>query len=98
MTDTIKPKDGGVALVTGAGRGIGRAIAYALAEAGFALVINDLNDNADLAETVKGVEAFGVPAAALPGDIADLAAHACVYRKPKPGRSGDEVRQGWSAI
>jgi hypothetical protein len=19
----------------------------------------------------------------------------CVYRKPKPGRSGDEVRQGW---
>src|SRR5262249_20650064 len=22
----------------------------------------------------------------------------CVYRKPKPGRSGDEVRQGWDAI
>jgi len=22
----------------------------------------------------------------------------CVYRKPKPERNGDEVRQGWGAI
>ncbi len=73
MTET---HDQGVALVTGAGRGIGRAIAYALADAGFLLLVNDLNDNADLAETVAGVEAHGSRAVALPADIADVAGHA----------------------
>jgi len=24
--------------------------------------------------------------------------YTCVYRKPKPARNGDEVRQGWGAI
>lgn len=63
------------ALVTGAGRGIGRDIALALADKGFAVVVNDLNDNEDLARTVALIEERGGQALPLPGDIADVAGH-----------------------
>jgi NAD(P)-dependent dehydrogenase (short-subunit alcohol dehydrogenase family) len=64
---------GQVALVTGSGGGIGRAIALALAAEGATLAINDVND-AGIAETIRLVEQAGGHAVAAPYDITDLAA------------------------
>src|SRR5690348_9212878 len=56
------------ALVTGAGRGIGRAIAEILAAAGAPVMINDL-DARPAAETCQAIRAAGGRAEQLAGDI-----------------------------
>lgn len=61
-----------VALVTGSGRGIGRAIALALAEQGAHLVINDV-DAASAEETAAEVEARGRQALVQTADIVNEA-------------------------
>jgi NAD(P)-dependent dehydrogenase (short-subunit alcohol dehydrogenase family) len=65
-----------LALVTGAGRGLGRAIALALGSRGFDLALNDLGAGADLDETAGRVEAEGARAIKLAADIGDLDRHA----------------------
>ncbi|MFC0527702.1 SDR family NAD(P)-dependent oxidoreductase [Phytohabitans kaempferiae] len=64
---------GRVALVTGSGRGIGRATAIRLAAEGATVVVNDVNE-AGIAETVATVEAAGGRAVPGPADITDSAA------------------------
>ena len=64
-----------LALVTGARRGLGRAIAVALAARGFDLALNDLEAGEDLEETARRVEGEGGKSVLLPADIADLASH-----------------------
>ena len=61
-----------VAFVTGAGRGIGRAIAFALADAGFDLVVNDLRENEEAATTLAGLEERGRQSRFLAADVGDL--------------------------
>ena len=59
---------GKVALVSGSGRGIGRAIALKLAREGAAIVINDL-DEAPAAAVLAELAAAGCSAAACVGDV-----------------------------
>src|SRR5689334_5038629 len=59
-----------VALVTGAGRGIGRSIAIELARRGMRLVLNDLDESA-LAGVLEEVRMLGRQARACAGDIGD---------------------------
>ena len=65
-----------IALVTGARRGIGKAIALGLAQAGFDVAINDLGPSAELDAAVREAEALGVRAIALTGDVARREDHA----------------------
>jgi NAD(P)-dependent dehydrogenase (short-subunit alcohol dehydrogenase family) len=65
--------DGKTALVTGAGRGIGRAIALALAAAGAELILVSRTPS-ELKEVAGKIEKGGGKARAMPFDVTDTAA------------------------
>jgi NAD(P)-dependent dehydrogenase (short-subunit alcohol dehydrogenase family) len=63
--------DGKVAVVTGAGAGLGRAEALALVDAGARVVLNDLPGGAD--EAAEEIRARGGEAAVVAGDVGERA-------------------------
>ena len=75
---------GRTAIVTGAGRGMGRAVAVRLAAAGASIVVNDLVAEAAQA-TVEQLISDGGKAIAVAGDVADSTAVESLI-----GRSTDE--------
>jgi 3-oxoacyl-[acyl-carrier protein] reductase len=65
---------GKVAIVTGAGRNIGRAIALALADGGASIVVNARSNRAEADAVVREIESSGGTALAYLGDVADATA------------------------
>ena len=68
----MKLLEGKVALVTGAGRGIGKAIALRYAEEGAHVAFTDLAINEAVEQTVKEIEALGVKAKAYASNAANF--------------------------
>src|SRR4051812_613567 len=64
---------GKIALVTGAGKNIGRAIALTLAKDGAMVLVNGRSDRAAVDSVVQEIQAAGGKAEAAMGDISDAA-------------------------
>ena len=63
--------EGKVAIVTGAGRNIGRAIALALADGGASILVNARSNRAEADAVAREIEATGGKAVVHIGDVAD---------------------------
>jgi 3-oxoacyl-[acyl-carrier protein] reductase len=88
MQDQGRPLAGKVALVTGAGRGIGREIALRLAQDGATIVAHYAHSQAGADQTVAEIEAMGGSAVAYRADIARRPEVVALFQEidRKPGR------------
>src|SRR5438046_8524759 len=77
------------AFVTGGGRGIGRATALMLAQAGAGVAVGYRSRRAEGEETVAGVKWLRRPAIAVTGDLGDPA---------RAGRAVDDAVQGLGGL
>ena len=77
VPSVVGMSDNRTAIITGASRGLGRALSAGLARAGFDLVI-DARDAAALDAAAGALRASGVAVTAVPGDVTDPAHRAAL--------------------
>ncbi|WP_329603984.1 3-oxoacyl-[acyl-carrier-protein] reductase [Clostridium hydrogenum] len=74
---------GKTAVVTGAGRGIGKAIALKLADMGANLVLNYRSSEKETEELIKEIEAKGVKAVSVKADVSKFDEAELIIKKAK---------------
>lgn len=89
LSDDALRLDGRSALVTGASRGIGRAVAEALAAAGANVAINYARSKDEAEAAAAEIRAFGADVAVLQADVADADAVSALF---------EQLRQRWDGV
>ncbi len=77
-----------IAVITGASRGLGRALAAGLAREGYALII-DARDPGRLQAAARGIRAIGGPVTAVAGDVTDPAHRAALLAAAQAAGGAD---------
>jgi 3-oxoacyl-[acyl-carrier protein] reductase len=90
LLDSLNLRDR-VAIVTGASKGIGRASAKRLAEAGVNVSINYLRDEAGARRVAKEIEAAGAKALTVQGDVRSLADATRIARRTVEAFGGVDI-------
>lgn len=72
VTESVTPFEGRVALVTGSGRGIGRAIALQMASQGADVIVNFFRNRAPAEETAEEIRALDRRAIVVKANVGDL--------------------------
>ena len=96
-TSGAGPLHGKVAVITGAGRGIGRAIALGYAAAG-AKVVCSARSDAEIDETVALIASVGGSAMAVRADVADLATMRALFARTVDGFGGVDIVVGNAGV
>ena len=78
-------------LVTGASRGIGKAVAVKFAKKGYNVAISCVHREEQLMQTRKEIESFQVPCLAYKGDMGDMACCEELFLKIKKMFGGVDV-------
>ncbi|QLK59596.1 SDR family oxidoreductase [Enterobacteriaceae bacterium Kacie_13] len=88
MTSSTQNK---VALVTGASRGIGAAIAERLAQDGFTVIVNYARGAAEADAVVSKIEKAGGKAVSIPADVSDAVAVRMMFARAEQAFGGVDV-------
>lgn len=97
MAEPTPALAGKVAVVTGAGRGIGRAIALAYARAG-ACVVCSARSAGEIEDTAGLAREAGGPASAFPADVGDYAAMQSLFRHAAETFGGVDIVVGNAGV